>query len=189
MVDGFAIALPDGDDAVVRQAVIAARTRTLFVLASDDGACALLAYDLARGVELGREALGYIKFDNGGGALTVAPGGRRVAVGAEFAVSVYDVEGGRFEKVGEIAEDDQRTRPGVFVDDDRVVRSGEDGLVLLDLRSGATRVELAREVLGAAIDEDGAIWTIEEARIERVRETGAGAIGLHVRHAGRPRRY
>ncbi|MBP6633881.1 MAG: WD40 repeat domain-containing protein [Kofleriaceae bacterium] len=137
----FSIELPCGDaPTVIRQAVIA--SDTLFMLVTDHAdygglCCAVLAFDLRLGAWIGRETTGYIKFDNGGGTLSVSPDGRHVAVGAEFSVSVYDHTAGSLVwSVNLDDDDDQTSRPGVFVDADRIVRIIEDHLMLVDLRSG-----------------------------------------------------
>jgi hypothetical protein len=138
MVSSFEVELPGGDSPAVRQAVIGGGTLFILVTAEDrEGGlcCAVLAFDLRQGVLAGQTSLGYIKFDNGGGTLSVAPGGGRVAVGSEFCVTVYDYVDARFDRIADLEADDQSTRPGLFVDSDRIVRSGERRFLLVDLRS------------------------------------------------------
>jgi hypothetical protein len=67
---------------------------TMFLLATVEVptlACQVTAFDLSRGVVLGRLDVPYIKHDNGGGKLSAAAGGKVVAVGSEFAINVYDL--------------------------------------------------------------------------------------------------
>lgn len=113
---------------------------SLFVLevvrVSDQLACRIRAFSLATGEERASSLLPYIKYDNGGGSLVAR--GQRVAVGAEFVITVLDLDDAGFHPCARL-ETEQDVCEARFLAPDVTIHWSIDRFVVTDLRSGETR--------------------------------------------------
>lgn len=118
---------------------------TMFLLATRDAsegeqlACRVVAFDLACGRERASLVVPYIKHDNGGGSLSAAPTGDRVALGSEFGITIYDIEGGAFCQRAYL-DTEQSVCTAKFFDPDRVIHWNISHFVVTDLRSGDQQI-------------------------------------------------
>src|SRR5262245_29337100 len=110
---------------------------TMFLLATVDSPslqCRVTAFDLAHGATLATMDIPYIKHDNGGGSLS-ATAGRRVAVGSEFSIVIYDLVDGDFVHVGRL-DTEQGVCTARFLGPDRTIHWSIDAFESTDLLSG-----------------------------------------------------
>lgn len=137
---------------------------TMFLLRTIDEpelACQVLAFDLARGEVLGTYQLGYIKHDNGGGTLSATAAGRRVAVGSEFSIFIFDLVDGEFIYCRALGTE-QHTCAARFLDPDRTIHwawtdDGIDAFESTDLRTGES-------YLGPEVEDE--LGALEDFEIE-----------------------
>jgi hypothetical protein len=134
---GSAYTLDVPADAHLRCASIGGET--IFLLATCETAeglaCRLTAFDLVDGRTRASLVLPYIKHDNGGGSLTAAPTGDRVAVGSEFSIVVHDVDGDGFRQRARL-ETEQSVCTAKFLGPNRTIHWSIAGFVSTDLQSG-----------------------------------------------------
>src|SRR5690349_16972322 len=98
---------------------------TMFLLATLDSPseglqCRVTAFDLARGSTLGTMDIPYIKHDNRGGSLSATASGRRVAVGSEFSINIYDLVDGDFSHLTRL-DTEQGVCTAKFLGSDRTI--------------------------------------------------------------------
>jgi hypothetical protein len=145
---------------------------TLFTLevvrVSDQLACRVRAFALATGRERASSLLPYIKYDNGGGSLVAQ--GSRVAVGAEFGITVFDLDDAGFHACARL-ETEQDVCEARFLAPDVTIHWSIDRFVVTDLRSGETRQGPELEDIYGAIDRLA------------VAPTGRSMLGCGVRSA------